>query len=349
MVLRNAGPLGGPGFPEWGMLPIPKALIKQGHRDMLRISDARMSGTSYGACVLHVAPESYVGGPLALLRTGDIVRLDLPSAPLDMLVDDERTRQPRRAAWKAPSATLSSAATARCSRSMSRRPTRAAISISCNPTSAAPPASPTFSEGTHDRLASNPTRPAPSSWTSRPPRSAPRSSSAGCATSSSRACCPVAPKAETWSARPLRCATSRRARTAIRSRCSAIPTIRSALPSRPARPAHVLVMEAARMPAPQRPARFSSRGWRCAASPGVVSDGGFRDAEGIAATRHARLSRQSLCADQPDPARGARHQRADRLRRCRGLSRRRGGRRRRGRHRASPRTWPTRSPTRPSK
>ena len=83
MVLRNAGPLGGPGFPEWGMLPIPKALIKQGHRDMLRISDARMSGTSYGACVLHVAPESYIGGPLALLKTGDIVRLDLDSRRLD--------------------------------------------------------------------------------------------------------------------------------------------------------------------------------------------------------------------------------------------------------------------------
>lgn len=70
------------------MLPIPKALIKQGHRDMLRISDARMSGTSYGACVLHVSPESYIGGPLALLRTGDIVRLDLPNRSLDMLVDD---------------------------------------------------------------------------------------------------------------------------------------------------------------------------------------------------------------------------------------------------------------------
>jgi dihydroxy-acid dehydratase len=101
MVLRNAGPLGGPGMPEWGMLPIPKALIRQGHRDMLRISDARMSGTSYGACVLHVAPESYVGGPLALLRTGDIVRLDLPARRLDMLVpEDELAR--RRAAWVAP-------------------------------------------------------------------------------------------------------------------------------------------------------------------------------------------------------------------------------------------------------
>ena len=101
MVLRNAGPLGGPGMPEWGMLPIPKALLKQGHRDMLRISDARMSGTSYGACVLHVAPESYVGGPLALLKTGDTVRLDLPNRRLDMLVDEAELEK-RRAAWKQP-------------------------------------------------------------------------------------------------------------------------------------------------------------------------------------------------------------------------------------------------------
>lgn len=97
MVLRNAGPQGGPGFPEWGMLPIPKALIKQGHRDMLRISDARMSGTSYGACVLHVSPESYVGGPLALLKTGDIVRLDLPNRSLDMLVSEQELEERRKA------------------------------------------------------------------------------------------------------------------------------------------------------------------------------------------------------------------------------------------------------------
>ncbi len=101
LVLRNAGPQGGPGMPEWGMLPIPKALIKQGHRDMLRISDARMSGTSYGACVLHVAPESFVGGPLALLKTGDIVRLDLPNRRLDMLVDKAEL-EARRAAWTPP-------------------------------------------------------------------------------------------------------------------------------------------------------------------------------------------------------------------------------------------------------
>jgi len=101
MVLRNAGPQGGPGFPEWGMLPIPKALIKQGHRDMLRISDARMSGTSYGACVLHVTPESHVGGPLALLKTGDTVRLDLANRRLDMLVD-EAELEARRAALVPP-------------------------------------------------------------------------------------------------------------------------------------------------------------------------------------------------------------------------------------------------------
>lgn len=101
LVLRNAGPRGGPGMPEWGMLPIPKALIKQGHRDMLRISDARMSGTSYGACVLHVAPESFVGGPLALLKTGDVVRLDLPNRRLDMLVAEDEIER-RRAAWAPP-------------------------------------------------------------------------------------------------------------------------------------------------------------------------------------------------------------------------------------------------------
>jgi dihydroxy-acid dehydratase len=101
LVLRNAGPQGGPGMPEWGMLPMPKALLKQGHRDMLRISDARMSGTSYGACVLHVAPEAYIGGPLAWLRTGDIVRIDIPARTIDMAVDDAELAR-RRAAWTPP-------------------------------------------------------------------------------------------------------------------------------------------------------------------------------------------------------------------------------------------------------
>jgi dihydroxy-acid dehydratase len=101
LVLRNAGPKGGPGMPEWGMIPIPKALLAQGCRDMVRLSDARMSGTSYGACILHVAPESYVGGPLALLRNGDIVRLDVPNRRIDMLVDDAELDR-RRAQWKIP-------------------------------------------------------------------------------------------------------------------------------------------------------------------------------------------------------------------------------------------------------
>src|SRR5207245_5829206 len=82
LVLRNAGPLGGPGMPEWGMLPIPKKLLAQGVRDMVRISDARMSGTSYGTCVLHVAPESFVGGPLAFVRDGDLIELDVPARRL---------------------------------------------------------------------------------------------------------------------------------------------------------------------------------------------------------------------------------------------------------------------------
>ena len=103
LVLRNAGPQGGPGMPEWGMLPMPTKLLKEGHRDMLRMSDARMSGTSYGACVLHVAPESYVGGPLALLRTGDTVTLDVDARSIRMEVSDEELAR-RRAAWKQPAA-----------------------------------------------------------------------------------------------------------------------------------------------------------------------------------------------------------------------------------------------------
>ena len=103
LVLRNAGPLGGPGMPEWGMLPIPKKLLKQGVLDMVRISDARMSGTSYGACVLHVAPESFVGGPLALVRTGDSIELDVPARRLDLKVSEDELQR-RRAAWQAPQA-----------------------------------------------------------------------------------------------------------------------------------------------------------------------------------------------------------------------------------------------------
>ena len=99
LVLQNAGPLGGPGMPEWGMLPIPKKLLRQGVRDMVRISDARMSGTSYGACVLHVSPEAFVGGPLALVKSGDWIELDVAARKLDLVVDDEELAR-RRNAWQ---------------------------------------------------------------------------------------------------------------------------------------------------------------------------------------------------------------------------------------------------------
>ena len=101
IVLRNAGPQGGPGMPEWGMVPIPIKLVKQGVRDMMRISDARMSGTSYGACVLHVSPEAYIGGPLALVRNGDLISVDVPKRRLQLNVSDQELAQ-RTAAWVAP-------------------------------------------------------------------------------------------------------------------------------------------------------------------------------------------------------------------------------------------------------
>jgi dihydroxy-acid dehydratase len=101
LVLRNAGPLGGPGMPEWGMLPVPKKLLKQGVRDMVRISDARMSGTSYGTCVLHVAPESFVGGPLALVKSGDLIELDVERRELNLKVDAAELAR-RKAAWRQP-------------------------------------------------------------------------------------------------------------------------------------------------------------------------------------------------------------------------------------------------------
>jgi dihydroxy-acid dehydratase len=101
LVLRNAGPLGGPGMPEWGMLPIPTRLVRQGVRDMLRLSDARMSGTSYGACMLHCAPEAYVGGPLALVRTGDLISVDVPARRIHLEVSDAELAR-RRQAWQPP-------------------------------------------------------------------------------------------------------------------------------------------------------------------------------------------------------------------------------------------------------
>ena len=101
LVLQSAGPLGGPGMPEWGMLPIPKKLLDKGVRDMVRISDARMSGTAYGTCVLHVSPESFIGGPLALVQDGDLISLDTENRRLDLLVSDAELGQ-RRAKWIKP-------------------------------------------------------------------------------------------------------------------------------------------------------------------------------------------------------------------------------------------------------
>lgn len=98
LVLQNCGPIGAPGMPEWGMLPIPKKLLRKGVRDMVRISDARMSGTSYGTCILHVAPEAHVGGPLALVQDGDLVELDVPGRSLSVLISDEELDR-RRADW----------------------------------------------------------------------------------------------------------------------------------------------------------------------------------------------------------------------------------------------------------
>jgi dihydroxy-acid dehydratase len=101
LVLKNAGPHGGPGMPEWGQLPIPKKLLENGVRDMVRISDARMSGTSYGACVLHVAPESAIGGPLAFVQDGDIIELDVAARRLTLDVSDDELAK-RRAEWQPP-------------------------------------------------------------------------------------------------------------------------------------------------------------------------------------------------------------------------------------------------------
>ncbi len=101
IVLQSAGPQGAPGMPEWGQLPIPQKLLKQGVRDMVRVSDARMSGTSYGACVLHVAPESHIGGPLALVQDGDLIKLDIEGRRIDLMIS-EKEMMNRKKAWKAP-------------------------------------------------------------------------------------------------------------------------------------------------------------------------------------------------------------------------------------------------------
>jgi dihydroxy-acid dehydratase len=101
LVLRNAGPKGAPGMPEAGYLPIPKKLAQQGVKDMVRISDARMSGTAFGTIVLHITPESADGGPLGLVRTGDRIRLDVPKRSIELLVDDAELKK-RAAAYQAP-------------------------------------------------------------------------------------------------------------------------------------------------------------------------------------------------------------------------------------------------------
>jgi dihydroxyacid dehydratase/phosphogluconate dehydratase len=101
LVLQDSGPIGAPGMPEWGMLPIPKKLLEAGVRDMVRISDARMSGTSYGTCVLHVCPESRVGGLLGLVRDGDLITLDTEARELNLLVPEAEIAE-RRKDWVAP-------------------------------------------------------------------------------------------------------------------------------------------------------------------------------------------------------------------------------------------------------
>lgn len=101
LVLKNAGPLGAPGFPEWGQIPIPKKLLEKGVKDMVRISDSRMSGTSFGTCILHVAPESFIGGPLALVRNGDLIELSVSKREVNLLISEQEMAQ-RQADWVAP-------------------------------------------------------------------------------------------------------------------------------------------------------------------------------------------------------------------------------------------------------
>ena len=93
LVMRNAGPLGGPGMPEWGFLPLPRKLLQRGIRDMVRLSDARMSGTAFGTVVVHVTPESAAGSPLAAVQNGDIIELDVPNRRLDLLVDEREVQR----------------------------------------------------------------------------------------------------------------------------------------------------------------------------------------------------------------------------------------------------------------
>ena len=132
LVLKNAGPKGGPGMPEWGMLPIPKRLLGQGVRDMIRISDGRMSGTSYGACILHVAPESFVGGPLAFVQTGDEIEIDVDKRAASICTSATKSSPAARPPGRSRRRNIR-AAMARFIPSISARPTKAAISISSRP------------------------------------------------------------------------------------------------------------------------------------------------------------------------------------------------------------------------
>ena len=150
LVLRNAGPQGGPGMPEWGMLPIPTKLVKQGVRDMLRLSDARMSGTSYGACMLHCSPESYIGGPLALVADRRPHQRRRAGARASTSMCRTRAGAPPRRLDSRPRR-ATSAATAGCSAATSGRPTRAATSTSSKPSSARRSASRTSSERARPR------------------------------------------------------------------------------------------------------------------------------------------------------------------------------------------------------
>ena len=131
LVLRNAGPKGAPGMPEAGYLPIPKKLARGGVKDMVRISDARMSGTAFGTIVLHITPESAVGGPLALVKNGDMIRLDVAKRSIDLLVDAAELKNGKRRWRLRRRRTGPSAATRICSTRPSCRPTKAATSISC--------------------------------------------------------------------------------------------------------------------------------------------------------------------------------------------------------------------------
>ena len=129
LVMRQGGPLGAPGMPEWGFLPLPKKLLQQGIRDMVRISDARMSGTAFGTVVVHATPESAAGGPLAAVRTGDLIELDVPNRRLDLLVEPAEVA--RRLAAMPQARPITDVATAGSLHNTFCRRTKAAILISC--------------------------------------------------------------------------------------------------------------------------------------------------------------------------------------------------------------------------